>query len=174
MNRLGQTNDRERIEYLLNLMFKNMTLASFSYRAGFELRFEREGDMAIGGICLPNLLTLYMRSEWWLNEREQWMIMSKSMPLKDTSGVSTDLLKAATLMMLKDSMVSKISIGSDRLLTIDFSNRLSLHIEPIESVFDESWIVESEDMKNHECKWSIVCDSDGELFGNLPEALILK
>jgi hypothetical protein len=164
----GLSRGPQAVGSIVRRLLKGAHITAITVTGDFALEFTRDRSNEDGDV--PLVVSLTLRSEWWIGDRDVWeQSLQTSVPLCGEPRIEPHAVRAHALTWLYRSgaEVADISLSEDGTLIISTSVA-ELIVPGQEDVFEESWILDvPQGVPNHD-RWSAVCTSTGELFGRQP------
>ena len=161
---------------LMTLLIQEAVIANFEYWGEFIIRLQRDNAKRhpalrdwFGEGRIPPLFGLRLRGKWWIGEKEKWTLSVQQFPMKGVPPIPIEApLQASTLMMMLDSEIFEVRVDEDSNLMLVLSNGQTIAIQGVNEEWEESWFLELPVDDPDRDQWSIVCDSQGHIYGRFP------
>jgi hypothetical protein len=162
---------------LLTLLLQDAVIANFEYWSEFILRIQRDEARRpqalqdwFGESRIPSLFCLRLRGKWRIGNKQDWAASVQQFPMKGVTPVPAEApLQASTLMMLLGIEISSVRVDENGELTLVLTDGRLLTVEGVNEEWEESWFLELPVDDPDRDRWSIICDSQGQISGRFPE-----
>ena len=162
----------EQAARILGNLFTGAEIVTFEYWADFILRIQRDTTpkQHQWDVRIPPIFCLRLEADWWVGERKQWDESQKVFPIRELRQFSTkDVpMRAAVIAQMLGSKISDVRVAFDGTLSILTTDNMSMTVPGVSQAFDYSWSVElpADDAQRNE--WSLICETNGEVYGRVP------
>ena len=165
----------EQAAQILGNIFVGAEIITFEYSADFILRVQRDTspNQQQLDVRIPPIFCLRLEADWWVGDRELWDESQKLFPIRELRQFSTtDMpMRAAVIAQMLGSKILDVRIAFDGRLSILTTDKITLTVPGVSQGFDYSWSIElpADDAQRNE--WSLVCETNGGLYGRVPVPL---
>jgi|SRR5579872_5904796 len=165
-------------EYIdvVRLLLKGANLVTFEYWSEFVIRIQRDEatrhPMLLsrwGNMRIPSLFCLRLRNAWWIGNETSWCAELSTFPIKGVRPIQLEgPLQAARLMQLLGREVTEIYVNGSSDLTLELVDE-RITVKGSDGEWEESWILDLPVDDPDRDLWTIICESDGRIYGRVPD-----